>query len=194
MKFTKKFLLDYQKVLSKIDTGKIESIVNLLKKVKKSKGRVFFLGVGGSAGNASHAVNDFRKLCLIEAYTPTDNVSEFSARVNDEGMESTFIEYLKVCNLNKNDCLFILSVGGGDKKKKVSVNIVKALEYSKKINCKTVCIVGRNNGFAAKNCDQAFIMPNINKNLITPFAETTQVLVWHLLVSHPRLKKRETVW
>ena len=110
MKFTKKFLLDYQKVLSKIDTRKIESIVSLLKKVKKSKGRVFFLGVGGSAGNASHAVNDFRKLCLIDAYTPTDNVSEFSARVNDEGMESTFIEYLKVCNLNKNDCLFILSV------------------------------------------------------------------------------------
>ena len=109
-------------------------------------------------------------------------------------METTFIEYLKVSNLNKNDCLFILSVGGGDKKKKVSVNIIKALEYSKKINCKTVCIVGRNNGFAAKNCDQAFIMPNINKKLITPFAETTQVLVWHLLVSHPRLKKRETVW
>ena len=116
MKFTEKFLIDYQRVLSKIDTGKIESIVNLLKKVKKSKGRVFFLGVG-SAGNASHAVNDFRKLCLIDADSPTDNVSEFSARVNDEGMESTFIEYLKVSNLNKNDCLFILSVGGGDKKK-----------------------------------------------------------------------------
>ena len=194
MKFTNTFLQDYQKVISNIDQKKVNDIVQALKKIKKSKGRIFFLGVGGSAGNASHAVNDFRKLCLIDSYTPTDNVSEFSARVNDEGMESTFIEYLKVCNLNKRDCLFVFSVGGGDKKRNVSINIIKALEYSKKIKCKTICIVGRNNGFAAKKCDHALIMPNINKKLMTPFAETTQVLIWHLLVSHPDLQKRKTVW
>ena len=154
----------------------------------------FFFRVGGSAGNSSHAVNDFRKLCLIESYSPTDNVSEFSARVNDEGIETTFAEYLKVSNLNNKDCLFIFSVGGGDKKKKISENIINALELAKKVKCRTISILGRKNGYAATNSNISIILPNVDKKLITPFAETTQVLIWHLLVSHPELKKKSTTW
>ena len=194
MKFISDFLSNYQKAISKLDQKKIHSLVQILKQTKKKNGRIFFLGVGGSAGNSSHAVNDFRKLCLIESYTPTDNVSEFSARVNDEGLNTTFIEYLKVSKLTRNDCIFIFSVGGGDKRKGVSVNIIKALDYAKKIKCKTVSIVGRKNGYAGKKCDISVIIPNIQKNLMTPFAESSQVLIWHLLVSHPELKKRNTKW
>ena len=194
MNFIKAFLNSYEKVVNKLDKKKISLIITELKKIKKKQGRVFFLGVGGSAGNSSHAVNDFRKLCLIESYSPTDNVSEFSARVNDEGMETTFVEYLKVSNLNNKDCLFIFSVGGGDKKKKISVNIIKALELAKKVKCRTISILGRKNGYAATHSNVTIILPNVDKKLITPFAETTQVLIWHLLVSHPELKKKRTTW
>ncbi len=194
MNFIKSFLNSYEKVVNKLDKKKILLIITELKKIKKKQGRVFFLGVGGSAGNSSHAVNDFRKLCLIESYSPTDNVSEFSARVNDEGMETTFAEYLKVSNLNNKDCLFIFSVGGGDKKKKISENIIKALELAKKVKCRTISILGRKNGYAATNSNISIILPNVDKKLITPFAETTQVLIWHLLVSHPELKKKSTTW
>ena len=194
MNFIKSFLNSYEKVVNKLDKKKILLIITELKKIKKKQGRVFFLGVGGSAGNSSHAVNDFRKLCLIESYSPTDNVSEFSARVNDEGIETTFAEYLKVSNLNNKDCLFIFSVGGGDKKKKISENIIKALELAKKVKCRTISILGRKNGYAATNSNISIILPNVDKKLITPFAETTQVLIWHLLVSHPELKKKSTTW
>ena len=194
MKFTEKFLTDYQRVLSKIDTGKIESIVNLLKKVKKSKGRVFFLGVGGSAGNASHAVNDFRKITNIECYAPTDNVSELTARTNDEGWDTIFSEWLKVSNFNSRDALFILSVGGGNLEKNISPNLVMALKLAKTINAKVLGIVGKDGGYTAKVSDTVLIIPIVNDNSITPHTESFQALVWHLIVSHPKLKINQTKW
>ena len=154
----------------------------------------FFLGVGGSAGNASHAVNDFRKLCEIESYTPTDNVSEFSARINDDGWDSSFAQWLRVSNLNKKDAIFIFSVGGGNVKKKVSLNLVEAIKYAKKVKSNIFGIVGRDGGFTKKNGDCVILIPNLNSKLVTPFAESYQAVVWHCLVSHPLLQKIQTKW
>ena len=177
-----------------INKEDIEYLAKALSKIKKKGGRIFFLGVGGSAGNASHAVNDFRKLCEIECYTPTDNVSEFSARINDDGWDSSFAEWLRVSKLNKKDAIFIFSVGGGNIKKKVSLNLVEAIKYAKKIKSNIFGIVGRDGGFTKIKGNEIILIPNINLNLVTPFAEAYQAVVWHCLVSHPSLQKVKTKW
>jgi D-sedoheptulose 7-phosphate isomerase len=165
-----------------------------LKKVKEEKGRVFFLGVGGSAANASHAVNDFRKLAGIESYAPTDNVAELTARTNDEGWPTVFSAWLKVSNLNSKDCLFVLSVGGGDKERGVSVNLCEAIDLGKSVGAKILGIVGRDGGYTAKNADACLVVPTVNPLTVTPHSESFQVVIWHLMVSHPELKSNETKW
>ena len=190
----KNYFKGISEISKKIDQNKIDKLAKSLLKIKKQGGRLFFLGVGGSAGNASHAVNDFRKLCEIESYTPTDNVSEFSARINDDGWNSSFKEWLRVSNLNKKDAIFILSVGGGNLTKKVSLNLVEATKYAKKIKSKVFGIVGRDGGFTKKNGNEIIIIPNVDLKLVTPFTEAYQAVVWHCLVSHPTLQKIKTKW
>ena len=183
------------KNLSKIiDKNKIEKLAREILKIKRKNGRFFFLGVGGSAGNSSHAVNDFRKLCKIESYTPTDNTSELTARINDDGWNSSFVEWLKISKLNKKDAIFILSVGGGSIKKKVSLNLVEAIKFAKKTNSKVFGIVGNDGGFTKKNGDCIILIPTIQKKFVTPFAESFQTIIWHCLVSHPLLQKVKTKW
>ena len=155
---------------------------------------VYSLGVGGSAANASHAVNDFRKLCAIETYAPTDNVSELTARTNDEGWETVFSEWLKISQLNRNDGVLIFSVGGGNREKNVSVNLINALDYAKSVGTSIMGIVGRDGGYTAEVADVAVIIPPVDANLITPHAEGYQAVVWHCLVSHPKLQVQETKW
>ena len=194
MKFLNIFFENIKKSLNNIDKDKIIKTVELLRKLRARKGRLFIIGVGGSAGNASHAVNDFRKLCDIDAYTPVDNISEITAKTNDEGFETIFDTYLKLCKFSKKDMLMIFSVGGGNLKKNVSVNIIKAIKYAKQKKSKTICIVGRSDGFAFKNSDVNIQVNVENKKLVTPVSETFQVLLWHLFVSHPRLQKNKTKW
>tara|TARA_B100001964_G_C14194148_1_gene582500 strand:+ start:774 stop:1358 length:585 start_codon:yes stop_codon:yes gene_type:complete len=194
MKFLNLFFQNINKSLINLDKKKIIKTVELLRNLRKRKGRLFIIGVGGSAGNASHAVNDFRKLCDIDAYTPVDNVSEITAKTNDEGFETIFDTYLKLCKFNKKDVLMVFSVGGGNIKKKVSVNIVKAIKYAKSKKSKIVCIVGRADGYAFKNSDIKILINVDDKKLVTPVSETFQVLLWHLLVSHPRLQLNKTKW
>tara|TARA_B100000579_G_C22629748_1_gene755987 strand:- start:47 stop:631 length:585 start_codon:yes stop_codon:yes gene_type:complete len=194
MNFVKKYFQNVAKIASLIDINEVNTLAKELAKVKKRNGRVFFLGVGGSAGNSSHAVNDFRKLCNIEAYTPTDNVSELTARINDEGWNSSFANWLKVSNLNKNDALFIFSVGGGNKKKKVSVNLIMAIDYAKKKGSKILGVIGKSDGYAKKSSNKVFVIPEVDKRMITPFSEAFQAVVWHCLVSHPLLQKNKTKW
>jgi len=177
-----------------IDIKEINKLVYELKSLKKRNGRLFFLGVGGSAGNASHAVNDFRKLCNIESYCPTDNVSELTARINDDGWNSSFAEWLKVSKINRKDSIFIFSVGGGSKSKKVSVNLIQAIDYAKKKKIKIFGVVGKKNGYAKKKGDNIIVVPEINKKLITPFSEAFQAVIWHCLVSHPLLQTCKTKW
>ena len=192
--FTRKYFKDISLISSKIDTVKIDKLAISLKKVRDNKGRIFFLGVGGSAGNCSHAVNDFRKLCNIESYTPTDNVSEFSARINDEGWNSAFANWLKVSNLSSKDCVFIMSVGGGNSKKKVSVNIIEAVKYAKSVKSKIFGIVGSNGGYTGQNSNVCIKIPLVDINFITPYTEAFQAVVWHCIVSHPLLKQNKTKW
>jgi D-sedoheptulose 7-phosphate isomerase len=181
-------------ISNKIDLLSIEKIVGILVKTKLEDGRVFFLGVGGSAGNCSHAVNDFRKIIGIEAYAPTDNVSELTARTNDEGWTSIFIEWLKVSKINSKDILFIFSVGGGDLKKNISPNLVEAIKLAKSVGAGVVGIVGRNGGYTAEFADACVIIPTVNPETVTPHSESFQAVIWHLLVSHPKLKKNKTKW
>ena len=194
MNFTKHFFEEANKSISRIDEKKIEAIAKLLDNLRSNKGRLFIMGVGGSSANASHAVNDFRKLCNIETYCLTDNVSELTARTNDEGWDSTFVGYLKNSNLKPKDILTTFSVGGGNLKKKVSMNIVKALQYASKKKLKTISILGKNDGYAAKNSTISIIFEIDNKKLLTPITESLQVLVWHYLVSSPILQKNKTTW
>lgn len=193
MQYNKYFLNQAVKTIRNIDSNKIEAIVKILIKVRK-KGRLFIIGVGGSAGNASHAVNDFRKLCNIDTYTPIDNVSEVTARTNDEGWETIFSEWLKVSRVSQNDALMIFSVGGGNKLKKVSVNIINAINYAKSKRLKIISIVGNNNGYAYKNSDVSIANKPDDIRLITPISEALQPMVWHLLVSHPKLQENKTKW
>ena len=172
----------------------IEDLAVALSTVKLSNGRIFFLGVGGSAGNCSHAVNDFRKIADIECYAITDNVSELTARANDEGWDKIFVEWLKTSNLNSKDAIFIFSVGGGNSKKNISTNLIKAIDYAKKIDSNIFSIVGRSDGYAASKSDISIIIPSVNPNNVTPHSESFQSIIWHLLVSHPELKKNETKW
>mgnify|MGYP001365904437 CR=1 FL=1 len=193
MQFNKHFFEQSVDTIRKIDHKKIENIVNILVKVRK-KGRLFIIGVGGSAGNASHAVNDFRKLCKIDAYTPVDNVSEVTARTNDEGWETVFLEWLKVSKINKDDVLMIFSVGGGDKLKNISVNLINAINYAKKKRVKIISILGSNKGYAFRNSFVSISNQPDDNKLITPISEALQALVWHLLVSHPKLQVNDTKW
>lgn len=192
--FTDTFLHESIQIIDKIDRRSIENVVNELIKIRSRNGRVFILGVGGSAANASHAVNDFRKICGIECYAPTDNISELTARTNDEGWNSIFVEWLKISRIDKNDGLLILSVGGGDLKRNISPNIVKAVEYAKKIRSSIIGIVGRDGGYTAANASSCVVIPTINTFHITPHTESFQALIWHLLVSHPKLKILKTKW
>mgnify|MGYP001572609809 CR=1 FL=1 len=180
--------------LLKEDHKDMRDMVYALGKLQRNKGRLFILGVGGSAANASHAVNDFRKLCEIEAYTPTDNIAELTARTNDEGWETVFVEWLKVSQLKSEDAILVLSVGGGSEEKKVSMNIVRALDYAKSVGSKIFGIVGRDGGYTKQIADICVVIPTVNDYLITPFVESFQALIWHMLVFHPDLKTNEGKW
>jgi D-sedoheptulose 7-phosphate isomerase len=194
MKFIKSYLKTSKKILDNLDIDELNKIIKLIHSVKKRKSRIFFIGVGGSAANCSHAVNDFRKLLNIECYTPVDNVSELTARINDDGWESVFLNWLKISKLNSSDMIFVLSVGGGNQRKKVSTNISKALFYGKKKGSKIVAILGRNDGDAFRLSNNKLVIPTIDKNLITPMSESFQSLLWHLIVSHPLLVPNKTKW
>jgi D-sedoheptulose 7-phosphate isomerase len=194
MNHSQTFLSETARICSALDTVRIEEMVDFLIDLKKRAGRLFLLGVGGSAANCSHAVNDFRKLCGIEAYAPSDNVSELTARTNDEGWNTVFKSWLETSNLNKNDAIFILSVGGGNSEKQVSMNLVKALEYAISREVPITGIVGRDGGFTAKAGKPVVIIPTIHPDRITPHTEAFQAVVWHCLVSHPKLQVRKTKW
>ena len=194
MKLINNFFENINFALSKLDKKKINDTIKLLKKIRNNQGRLFIIGIGGSAGNASHAVNDFRKLCNIDAYTPVDNISEITAKTNDEGFETIFDTYLKLCKISKKDMLLIFSVGGGNLKKRVSINIIKAIKFVKKKKTKIVSIVGRNDGYAYKNSDIKILIRVKDKKFVTPISETFQALIWHLFVSHPDLQTKKTKW
>ena len=194
MKLINNFFENINFTLSKLDKNRINDTIKLLKKIRNNQGRLFIIGIGGSAGNASHAVNDFRKLCNIDAYTPVDNISEITARTNDEGFETIFDTYLKLSKINNKDMLLIFSVGGGNLKKKVSTNIIKAIKFVKKKKTKIVSIVGRNDGYAYKNSDIKILIRLKDKKFVTPISETFQALIWHLFVSHPDLQTKKTKW
>jgi len=188
------FLADASRILAQLDPQSIEQLAGLLVNVRSRGGRLFFLGVGGSAANCSHAVNDFRKIAQIEAYAPTDNVSELTARTNDDGWETVFVNWLRVSKLGPRDMIFILSVGGGDLEKNISPNLVRALQYAKEVGATIGGICGRSGGYTAKVADACVIVPTINAGTVTPHAEAFQGVIWHLLVSHPALKAAETKW
>ena len=194
MKFIKLYKKNIIKSLDKIDDVQIIKTIKILKNLKKNKGRLFIIGVGGSAGNASHAVNDFRKLCNIDAYTPVDNVSEITAKTNDEGFETIFDSYLKLSSFAKKDVLLIFSVGGGNSHKKISVNLIKAIKFAKTRKAKIISIVGRSDGYAHKYSDISILVKVGEKKLVTPVSETFQAMLWHLLVSHPELQVNKTKW
>ncbi len=181
-------------ILNKMDVDAIEKMAVLLADIKRAGGRIFFLGVGGSAGNCSHAVNDFRKISGIESYAPTDNVSELTARTNDEGWATVFVEWLKISRLSGKDALFIMSVGGGSLEKNISPNLVEAIKYAKVVGAKVTGIVGRDGGYTAQAADACVIVPTVNPDTITPHSEAFQAVIWHLLVSHPLLKASQTKW
>jgi D-sedoheptulose 7-phosphate isomerase len=192
--YTEKYLAEASQIISQLDTRAIEQMVERLVSLQQRGGRLFFLGVGGSAANCSHAVNDFRKLAGIEAYAPTDNVSELTARTNDEGWASVFVEWLKVSHLSDRDLLFVFSVGGGNVEKNISTNLVSALQYAKQLGTSVVGVVGRDGGYTAQVADVCVIVPTVNPETVTPHAEAFQAVVWHLLVSHPALKAAPTKW
>jgi D-sedoheptulose 7-phosphate isomerase len=192
--FAQQFLAEAKEVIDRLDRASIEKAAGLLAATRAAAGRLFILGVGGSAANASHAVNDFRKLCGIEAYAPTDNVSELTARTNDEGWQTVFESWLRTSRLRANDLLLIFSVGGGDLEKNVSPNLVAALKYAKVVGARILGIVGRDGGYTAKLADVCILIPTINAAHVTPHTEAFQAIVWHLLVSHPAVKQHETKW
>jgi len=192
--FVKNYVEESVRVLRELDTGTVERVAVGLGAARDAGGRLFILGVGGSAGHASHAVNDFRKLCAFEAYTPTDNVSELTARVNDEGWDTSFSEWLKVSRLGKSDAVLVFSVGGGSKEKNVSNNLVLALEHAKAVGAKIFGIVGKDGGFTGRAADACVIVPTVSPDRITPHTEGMAAVIWHLLVSHPALKRAATKW
>lgn len=194
MSYARKHLAEAAEVIARIDIDAIERIAELLASLRERQGRLFFLGVGGSAGNCSHAVNDFRKIAGIEAYAPTDNVSELTARTNDEGWETVFSEWLKTSRLSRRDMIFILSVGGGNLEKNISPNLVRALQYAQTVGAQVVGVVGRDGGYTARVADACVIVPTVNPETVTPHSEAFQAVIWHLLVSHPLLKATETKW
>ena len=194
MSFTTQFLTEVQQVAAQLDAGAIEKCAGELAAIRERGGRLFILGVGGSAGNASHAVNDFRKICGLEAYAPTDNVSELTARTNDDGWATIFAEWLKGSRIGAKDGLLIFSVGGGNLEKNVSPNLVSAIQLAKKVGAAVVGIVGRDGGYTAKEATACVIVPTVNPAHVTPHSEAFQAVIWHLLVSHPKLKVAQTKW
>jgi len=194
MDFIKQYLIEAKNIIDALDLKEILKIIKCINFVKKNKGRIFFIGVGGSAANSSHAVNDFRKLAGIESYSPVDNVSELTARTNDEGWLTIFKSWLIVSKLNKNDLIFVFSVGGGDLKRNVSTNIIEALKFAKLKKAKICGIVGKNGGYTSKVADACLKIPVENMKNLTPHSEAFQAVIWHLLVSHPNIKKYKTKW
>ena len=192
--FSASFLAEVEQVARRLDAAAIEKMAELLVAVRERGGRLFILGVGGSAGNASHAVNDFRTLTGIEAYAPTDNVSELTARVNDEGWATVFEAWLRVSRLQSRDAILVFSVGGGNVERNVSPNIVAALDYAKSVGASVVGIVGRDGGYTARVADACVIIPTVHADRVTPHSEAFQAIVWHLLVSHPALQQKATKW
>ena len=194
MNFIEQYFKDAKTIIDQIDRLLIEKMVSVIKSVQLANGRIFFIGVGGGAGHASHAVNDFRKICGIESYAPTDNISELTARVNDDGWDTAYVNWLKGSKLNKNDMIFVFSVGGGNLEKKISVNIVKSLQFAKEVGAKICGVVGRDGGYTAKVADACVVLPPVNDDTVTPHTEGFQAVIWHLLVSHPDLQKYEMKW
>ena len=194
MNFTQKHLSETAQIANLIDSDIVEEMILRIAEVKKDLGRIFFIGVGGSAANASHAVNDFRKLAQIESYAPSDNIAEITARTNDEGWDTVFVEWLRTSRLGKKDCLFVLSVGGGNRSLKVSVNICEAIEYASSVGAFITGIVGKQESHLSKYSKLYLEIPMINLESITPHAESFQEVVWHLMVSHPTLSSNKTKW
>jgi D-sedoheptulose 7-phosphate isomerase len=194
MTFTEKHLQEVAAIAQKLDVAAIEQMAALLARIKGASGRIFFLGVGGSAANCAHAVNDFRKLAGIECYAPTDNVAELTARVNDEGWESSFVGWLKVSRLGSKDAVFVLSVGGGDADRNISPNLIAAVKHARAVGAKVVGILGRDGGYTARLADAAVIVPNVNPASVTAHSEAFQAIIWHLLVFHPLLSAKAAKW
>jgi len=194
MDFINQYFAEAKEIIDKIDRTQILKMVSIINETRDKRGRLFILGVGGGAGHASHAVNDFRKICGIESYAPTDNVSELTARVNDDGWETAYVNWLKISNLNQNDMLLVFSVGGGNLEKNVSVNILKSLEFANQVGAKICGVVGRDGGYTAQVADACVIVPLINPETVTPHTESFQAVIWHLLVSHPDLQRYEMKW
>jgi D-sedoheptulose 7-phosphate isomerase len=194
MYYTKAYLAEATEIINLLDIAAIGKMVDMLAMLRERGGRLFFLGVGGGAGHASHAVNDFRKIAGIEAYTPTDNVSELTARINDNGWESVFVNWLEGSQLNSKDMVFVFSVGGGDLERDISPNLVRALQYAKKVGSELCGVVGRDGGYTAKVADACVVVPTVNSKTVTPHTEAFQALVWHLVVSHPRLQASQMKW
>jgi D-sedoheptulose 7-phosphate isomerase len=193
-KYIDKYLDEAQRITKEIDRESIEKTIKRILVVKQKKGRIFFLGVGGSAANCSHAVNDFRKIAEIESYTPMDNIAEMSARINDDGWETIFKSWLEGSKINKDDLVFVLSVGGGNKKDGISVNLISAIDCAKKVGCDVVGIVGRDGGYTAQNSHACVIIPTQSNETITPHVEAWQAVVWHLIVTDPRIQAHSNKW
>lgn len=192
--FIRNYLDDSKKIIDKLDIQAIEAMICLLVALREGGGRLFLLGVGGGAGHAGHAVNDFRKLAGIEAYSPSDNVSELTARTNDEGWDTTYAAWLKTSRLNSRDMLFVFSVGGGDLERNISANIAKAVKYGKEIGAKVTGVLGRDGGYTAKMADAVVIVPTVNPEMVTPQTESFQAVIWHLIVSDPRMQIASNKW
>ncbi len=192
--YTQRYLNEAMLIMNRLDLTAIDTLIDLLVSLKGRGGRLFFLGAGGGAGHASHAVNDFRKIANIEAYTPTDNVSELTARINDEGWESCYVNWLRGSRLSSSDMVFVFSVGGGSLEHNVSPNLVRALEYAKEVGATIGGVVGRDGGYTARVADACVVIPTVNPKTVTPHTESFQALIWHLLVSHPRLQSSAMKW
>jgi len=188
------FIEEFGISISRTNIKTLDRIADTIYKLRQKKGRLFIIGLGGSAGNASHAVNDFKKLCQVVALSPLDNISEFSANLNDFGLENSIVQFLKVSKLNKKDVVLVFSVGGGDIHRKSSIPIIESIKYAKKNNTKVISITGLKNGFAGKNSNINLSLNVKTSRFVTPFAETYQALIWHALVSHPKLQKEKTFW
>ena len=194
MTFISKYMYEASQILHQLDEGAIEKMIRLLIDLRNKGGRLFVLGVGGGAGHATHAVGDFRKIACIESYSPSDNVAELTARVNDEGWSTTYVAWLQMSHLHEDDMIFVFSVGGGDLEKNISPNLVKALEYSKEMGSKIIGIVGRDGGYTAQVADACLIIPTVNPETVTAHTESFQALIWHLMVSHPELQVASMKW
>jgi D-sedoheptulose 7-phosphate isomerase len=192
--YTARYLLETAQIAGRIDQAQIERMIDILKSTRERGGRLFFIGVGGGAGHAGHAVNDFRKIAGIESYAPTDNVSELTARINDDGWDTSYVGWLRVSRLRAGDTVFIFSVGGGNLDQNISANIVQAVKLAKSVDAKVIGVVGRDGGYTAQAADACVVIPTMSDDTVTPHTEAFQAVVWHLIVSHPALKQNEMKW